>query len=383
MKIAVVSRSDEHKAEIAEYLRTRRPVHDLTTYAEIPSPLLSGADRAPPDVLIIDGPEKTELERAERLAYNYPSLSCIVLSNNTTPEFLLAAMRAGARELLRLPLDGDALVTALERVATKRNGTPRPGGQVLAFISCKGGSGATFIASNLGYALAKMGKRVALVDLNLQFGDASQFVTEQSPQATIGDIARQIHRLDASLLASSMLEATPGYRILAAPQTVIQADEIKPEHLDKLLKLLREQSDFVLLDVCRHLDPVGVHALDRADVVYPVLQSSLAQIRSARRMLKLFDALGYRKDKIKLLVNRYEKNRGIRIEDLEATLRMTATTLPNHYEAASASENQGVPVVKLARSSVVARGLQEMAESLVGEGAQAPGGWLRRVLLRA
>ncbi len=82
----------------------------------------------------------------------------------------------------------------------------RRDGKIIAFVSCKGGSGATFLAANLAYALAQENQRVALFDLNLQFGDAALFVSDQKPAATLSHVAQQIHRLDASFLAASMVQ---------------------------------------------------------------------------------------------------------------------------------------------------------------------------------
>jgi pilus assembly protein CpaE len=84
-----------------------------------------------------------------------------------------------------------------------------------------------------------------------------------------------------------------------------------------------------------------------------------------------------------MVVNRHEKNGDIKLEDVEAALGVKKLrTIPNNYEAAAASVNQGVPVLKLFKSSPVSRALLEFAQSLLGEPAQTTSGWLRRVLQR-
>ena len=156
---------------------------------------------------------------------------------------------------------------------------------MLAFISCKGGSGATFIATNLGYALAAGGhKRVLLIDMNLHFGDASLFVSEHKPLATLSDVAHQIHRLDPSFLASSTLSILPNYSVLAAPEDPAHASEVLPEHVDAIIAQARRQYDFVVLDVGRNLDAVSVRALDHADMIFPILQTTLPYIRDGKRV---------------------------------------------------------------------------------------------------
>lgn len=386
MKISVISSNDRQISEIASLLRRWDPSAQVESLAAMPEVLAASADPAMPDVLVLDEPsvENGDLDQAERLSHLYPRLSFIVLSRVNSPEFLLRAMRAGVREVLPSPVNGDMLVAALQRIEAKRSGQPLSEGKMLAFISCKGGSGATFLAANLGYALSTLKKRVALIDLNLQFGDASLFVSEQKPQATIADIAQQIHRLDASFLDASMIEVASGYHILPAPEDPAQAGDVQPEHVGKLLKLLRRQYDFVVLDVGRSLDVVSILALDQADVIFPVLQTTLPYIRDGKRLLSVFQSLDYRKDKIQLVVNRHEKGGDIRLGDVEGALGMKNTrTIPNHYEAAAASVNQGVPIQKLVKGSPISKALQEFAQSLVGEPAQTTSGWLRRVLQRS
>lgn len=388
MKIAVVSSSDKQAAEIVRLLRTRSPSDEVQAVAGMPEVLAAGAGATTPDVLVLDAPSigEGDLDQLERLSHVHPRLAFIVLSQQSSPDFLLRAMRAGVREVLPMPLNGDALCAAVQRIDDKRGSQSLTHGKVLAFISCKGGSGATFLATNLAYALATLkNKRVALIDLNLQFGDASLFVSDQKPMATIADISRQIHRLDASFLASSMLNVTPTFGLLAAPEDPTHAADIKPEHVDQLIKLVRRHYDFVILDIGRSLDAVSIHAMDHADIIFPVLQTTLPYIRDGKRLLGVFRSLDYRKDKVQLIVNRHEKKGDIKLRDIEEAFgAKDVRTIPNHYEAAAASVNQGVPVLKLAKGSPISRALQDFAHSLAGEESQgSSAGWISRVFQRA
>lgn len=387
MKIAVVSSNNRQATEIVILLRARSPSDVVDMAAGMSQVLAAGAGPTTPDVLVLDAPSvgEADFDQLERLSQVHPRLAFIVLSQQNSPEFLMRAMRAGVREVLSLPLNGDAMCAAIARIEDKRGQAWHSNSKVLAFISCKGGSGATFIATNLGYALATLkNKRVALIDLNLQFGDASLFVSDQKPTGTISDVAQQIHRLDASFLAASMLNVTPSFSVLAAPEDPALANEVKPEHVDQLIKLVRRHYDFVILDIGRSLDAVSIHAMDHADIIFPVLQTTLPYIRDGKRLLGVFQSLDYRKDKVRLIVNRYQKSGDITLHDVEDAFGVTdIRTVPNHYEAAAASVNQGVPVLKLARSSPISKALQDFAQDLCGDEAQASASWLSRVFQRA
>jgi len=253
---------------------------------------------------------------------------------------------------------------------------------VLAFVSCKGGSGATFAAANLAHILADGGRaRVALIDLNLQFGDAALFITSQTLASNVAELSRGIQRLDAELLQSAMTQVDPGLWVLPAPDDPAHAPDVTPQALQAIVRQARTLFDYVVIDVGLALSPVSLQALDLADRVYPVLQLTLPYIRNAKRLQDVFRALGYAEAKIYWTVNRYEKNSEISLEDLKRTLRLSALiTLPNQYEVVSTSVNQGLPVCKVAANSAIARALREIARDVVPEPVKPRSGWLSGLL---
>jgi pilus assembly protein CpaE len=97
----------------------------------------------------------------------------------------------------------------------------------MALLPCKGGSGATFLTTNLGWMLARR-HSVLLIDLNLQFGDTLAYLHEAKPASTLADVARDIHRLDASFLTASTVKVTPHLHVLAAPENAMHAMEVEP-----------------------------------------------------------------------------------------------------------------------------------------------------------
>ncbi|TFW27711.1 AAA family ATPase [Duganella callida] len=387
MKITVISRDERHLADMMRLLRARSPSDELEQIAGGMARAAALTEEHLPDVLIVDRPQAADddLELLERFSAQHPNIACVIMSPEQDPQFLLQAMRAGVREVLPSPVASSALYPAMERIAEKLERRGQTNGKVLSFISCKGGSGATFLATNLGYALAASGKqRVALIDMNLQFGDASLFVSDHKPLATLSDVAQQIHRLDPSFLTSSMLSITPNYGVLAAPSDPAHANDVKPDHVDAILRLARRQYDFVVLDVGRSLDAVSIRALDHSDLIFPILQTTLPYIRDSKRLLNVFRSLEYGKDKIQLIVNRHDRNSEIRLKDLESAFDAEiAFTIPNNYDAAAASVNQGVPVLQLSPNAPISQSLVELARKLTGETAPVQqSGWLSKLMAR-
>ena len=387
MKIAVISVSKTHLDAIQQVLMGEgaltRTVMLFNGGMEHLGPV---ADQERPDLFILDGlfSGPDDLAPVEQAGQRHPGMAFIILCETQSPELLLKAMQIGVRDVLPSPASAEALRAAVERIERKAaagHAAPREG-KVLAFIPCKGGSGATFLAANLGYMLAaEQEKKVALLDLNLQFGDASLFVSDLVPPNTLADVAGSISRLDASFLASSLVVVLPNFGVLAAPEDPERAAEVKPEHIEVLLKLARAHYDYVILDIGRSLSAISVKALDHADAIFPVLQESLPFIRDAKRLLHTLSGLGYAREKIHLIINRYEKGGEIRLEDVERTLEMKVfNTIPNSFESVSRSVNQGVPIVKIARHDPVTKALREMAQELVEGGEARKGGWLAHLL---
>jgi pilus assembly protein CpaE len=364
MKIAVVSTDKIRLNEIGGLLQAAAHVAILTEGGTDMLPEVAARDQ--PDLLLLHGGcDAAGLAAIAELGVRHPQIAVVLLCAACTPEFLIDAMRAGVREVLPLSVTASELQSALLRIGSKLRGVQaRPAGKVLAFIPCKGGSGATFLATSLACQLAETGS-VLLIDLNLQFGDALAFVHDAPPPSTLADVARAIDRLDASFLAASTVKVTPRLSILAAPEDHDQAAEITPAQVDAVLDLAVLNYDFVVLDLGRSVDKMSIKALDRADVIYPVMQASLSSIRNARKMLTIFRSVDYGPDKIEIIVNRFDRKGAIGVPEIERALgKLTIHTVPNSYRQVTAAIDHGEPLLVSARGNPVLRELAGLAAAL-------------------
>jgi pilus assembly protein CpaE len=365
MKIAVISPNKNHLDSVGAVLAARS--HTTMLYEGGKSRMREVAERDLPDLMIVDGMccDPNELVLVEHVTGHYPQIAVVLLCSSQTPEFLINSMRAGVREVLPSPATAEALQAAVDRVESKlaRARSPQRG-KVLAFMPCKGGSGATFLATNLGWQLAES-RSVLLVDLNLQFGDALSFVHDGQAASTLANVAKDISRLDASLLAASTVKVAPNYSILAAPDDLSQAMEIKPEHVDAILALAVTQYDFVIVDVSRNLDTIAIKAFDRAWRIFAVMQSGLPDVRNAGKLLEAFKALGYPAEKIELIINRFERGGDIGLEQVQRSVgAVRLNTVSNSYKDVNTSINHGDALVKRSKSNAVSRQLADLAQVL-------------------
>jgi len=378
MKIVVICPHEKHLHEMGRLLELNR--HSVVLGSEAKTTIRSLDVDDAPDLVLIDGMccDLADLTLVEYVTTHHPTTAVVLLCPTQTPEFLIHAMRVGVREVLPSPATPETIEAAVNRVVAKLQGSsPRQTGKLLAFVACKGGSGTTFIATNLGYHLAES-RSVLLIDLNLQFGDALSFVYEAPAALTIADVARDINRLDASFLAATAVKVAPNYSVLAAPEALTQAMAIKPEHVDAIIKLALLHYDFVLLDLPRILDTLALKALDRADKIYPVLQAGVPGIQNAKKLLTVFRSLGYPDAKAEIIINRFEKGGDIGLTEIYQSLPgAMVRTVPNSYKEVNASINQGRALVESSRTNAVAKSLTELAATLIPQ-AETERGFLGR-----
>lgn len=370
MKALLISRDEELQTQLSLLAASHAVPVALSMTGDSINQACGQIAAESPHLVIIDAslPGETGFGLVEALGAQYPHIAFMLLTHDQSPELLLRAMRAGVREVITLPVEPDSFLEALGRVTHKMTSTVRQA-KIISFIPCKGGSGATFIAANLAYALAaQVKKKVLLIDFNQQFGDAAMYVSEKKPSMTLADVCAQINRIDAAFLESSLISVAPNFGVLAASDDPTHAGSIVTgAHVDTLLALARNYYDFILLDLGRQIDAPTIRALDQSDLIYPVMQLGLPHVRDAGRLLDIFKSLGYRRDKTHIIVNRYEKSSGLRLSDLENAIGgENIHTMPNNYKAANDSINQGVPILQLARHSAVSRRLVEMVDDLVG-----------------
>ena len=344
--------------------------------------------REQPDVLLLDFPDSDApaMEQIELALTGSPGTHMVLVSSDRSADFLMRAMRAGVREVLPAPLSATTVQAAVQSARTHpafgaRQRTAM--GRVVAVIPAKGGAGATFLATNLAFALSRQQKRVAVIDLNLYFGDASLFLGDRIAVSSVADLSRQTYYLDATLLDASMVKVSDNLHVLPAPESPEDVQDVSSSGIEKIVNLARSQYDFVILDLSGALDPVAVKALDLSDTIYLTLQLNLPFLRAAKRMASVFRGLGYPKEKLNVVINRFEKRGEISLSDVEkSTLLRVTRTIPNSHDACTASVNQGVPMLELLPQDSVSRALRDWAQELAPLPPQRSSNWLRDLLAR-
>ena len=300
----------------------------------------------------------------KRLGSEFPKMAIISAAHNASRDLLLQSLRAGAREFLQLPVATAELGTVIERVLEFCNShveAPKKKGKMIAVFSSKGGCGTSFMATNIA---ACASAPTILVDLNLQAGDLPLFLGV-NPKYSFADMSENHDRLDDPLIKSYATPYSSSLSLLAAPKEADSADEIKPEHVFAVLQRLRESYDYVVLDPQHTFDSITLAALDQCDEILLVLTLDIPAIRSTQRALEIFDRLGYPRQKVRIVVNRWSKQIDLDLQQVEKFLgEPVIGFVPSDYQTAVSSINLGQPLVLSEGNSRIALEIKRIARTV-------------------
>jgi pilus assembly protein CpaE len=248
-----------------------------------------------------------------------PSLFAILVEHS--PDLMRRAMRAGADELLFLPLVPSDVTRALIKVAeTKRRSENREGGIVCSITSLMGGSGVTSMSVNLALAMCReLGRTVALVDLDLQAGMLS-IQLNLRPENTIAALVRPELALDSIQLRATLTRHSSGVFVLAAPKQVEEAELVSAETVTSIIKLMRQMFDVVIVDCGHSITEQSLAAWEQSDHLLYILDQSIGGARCAWRFIHLFERLKMAGVHAHFVLGRYVSNYPITPEQIVQTL---------------------------------------------------------------
>ncbi len=326
-----------------------------------------------PQVVILNlyPDEEALLAFAGRLNQVLREGTLVVTAAAMESDLIRRAMRQGAREFLPQPFNHDDVRAALESVLALQKAAPRTqthSGQVVTLFGAKGGVGATTLTTNLAVSLAKEFKEeVIVLDLNLQFGNDALFLNLKS-KYSIFDVAKNINTLDIDLLKKTLPHHATGVTLLPSPFRLEDAESINGSHVTRIVQLLKMHYDWVLIDSHPYFNEVSIQALDDSDRILLLSVLDLPTIFNTKRCLELFQKMGYGRDKVRLVLNRYLSYEGADLPEMEQLLQYPIfARIPNQdFNSMVGCVNQGIPITLKMPNSKMSQAVVEMMNLLVG-----------------
>jgi pilus assembly protein CpaE len=306
----------------------------------------------------------------------------ILVGGEDDPQFMRTAMQAGARDVLSTPIVAADLLTAIGRVDEELRQRIRARGTLSAFINAKGGCGATFLACNVAHMLAAEGTPTALIDLDLQFGSVPVYL-DLIAKRGIHHALRNLESLDELALRGYFVKHKSGLHVLGrVEEEPLVSDEPAPTLVKHLLEIATASHDRVVVDLPRRVDAVCTAVVESADHIVVVLQQSVTTLRDAARLVRaLRSDLGVAKDRIEIVINRYDRRAPIALDDIRTTLAIDElTVIPNDFATVSDCIDSGAALLDHSRAAAITRSVAALETRLGGNSPLARPGLLARTL---
>lgn len=329
-----------------------------------------------PEVVVIDtaSGQSEALDLASRLHAECPWIS-VVLTSIQPDALALAAMRAGACDVVHTDVEQAELATALHRAvhlarSASQSGPSEPGtngnadtrGRVISVVSPKGGVGKTTVASNLAVGLARTAPgSTVLVDLDVQFGDVATSLN-LNPEYTLLDVVRGPAVQDSMVLKTFLTQHETGLHTVCGPDSPADADSVTSADVTQLLTTLASEFRYVVVDTAPGLDDHALAAIDQADELILMTSLDVPGVRGLRKELAILRDLGVAFERRHVLVNFADTHSGLTKADVEATIGTGVDLVLPRSRAAAMSTNQGIPLLQNDSRDALAKQLRKLVD---------------------
>lgn len=390
IKVVIVDDIAETRENIRKLLQFEPDV-EVVGAARTGKEAISMAVELKPDVILMDinMPDMDGITATEKIRQQLSWAQIVILSVQGDPNYMRRAMLAGARDFLTKPPNIDELIAAIRRagkmaVEERSKSAPvmtakGPGsgpltpsgyaqvieGAVISVYSPKGGTGTTTVAVNLALALNEAGKRVIVVDTNLQYGNVAIFFNQQGKNH-IGDLTPRVDALEREIVDEVAISHDSGVKILAAPPRPELAADITDGQLARLLDFLRQIFDYVVVDTPSDLTDLTVAVLDSSDWIVVLTTQDIPSVANCRVFFEVGSALGLT-SRILFVMNRYDKRVTITQERIAANLkREFVASIPFDEKTVVPAVNRGVPFMldPRNRTQPAGKGILEVATAV-------------------
>jgi pilus assembly protein CpaE len=344
---------------------------------------------ANPELVVLGSDVGADQSRAiiPEIDRRFPSTTILCLTLNQDTDYALSLLRLGARDVLVESGPTEDFRNQVEPVIqvakTRHQATVEPRKElrrrVITVLSPKGGTGKTTVATNLAVGLAqRLAKQVALLDLDVQFGDCAPALGIDSEYSLADALKGVTH--ERSNLKVFLTHHKSGLAVLSPPDDLVAAEEIDPDELKRLLSAYIEEFPFVVVDTAGGIDSFALAAMEQATDLLFISTTDVPAIRAVRRQLDALDQIGYVSQRRLLVLNRSNAKVGLSSQEIEAAIGLQATFEIPSTRLIPVSTNEGVAVIERDGGGNVARKFEEIARYFAPEQDDGSGWqfWNRR-----
>ncbi|MBW3657643.1 MAG: AAA family ATPase [Actinobacteria bacterium] len=254
------------------------------------------------------------------------------LVDPTSPEEVAVAVR---RSLEIARTRGAAAPTAVEDTL----------GRVLTVCSATGGCGKTFYATNLASFLSRWsGRRVALVDLDLQFGEITTALQLRVRHTIVDALTDDVDNL-GDHIGELLTPHASGVSVLAAPRAPGEADRVTPAEVARIIEALRRSYDYVVVDTPTGLGEPVLAAMDVSERLFALASLDLPSVRNLRLFLQTLERLDIPDEHVSLVLNKAQRGLGVEVDEVVRLFPQGFRSILPFAAEVPRSMNRGTPVL--------------------------------------
>jgi len=306
--------------------------------------------------------------------------SVILIAKDVSPTALHHLLQLGADDFAPYPLPDRALSDIFERLRSKKNSTPAAAerkksrnGIILPVYGAAGGVGGSTFAVNLAWEMAaatrKDDMRVALIDLDFQFGSVATLL-DISRRESVFELLTEPETLASDTLAQAMISYKSVLAVLTSPPEVLPLDIVDADFVERLLRILQARYDFIIVDLPKALTDWSATVLNQAETYFSLLELDMRSAQNLMRYLRVLRGEDLPGEKIQYILNRApgfaDLNGKTRVGRFSESLGIEINILlPDGGKAVTQAGDQGEPLAISAAKNPLRKEIKKIASTLI------------------
>ncbi len=365
-KVLAVANNEDTRIELRKRFGREEEIA-LVGFASMNTDVLTKINGYMPHVVLLVSEEGDTgvMEIAQRIYQGFPGIAIVLLTDSNDIDVLSKAMLSGIRRVVPV-FESDTLKDVLIQAAVFEQARAVETGKepkVIAFYGARGGSGKTTLAVNLAVLLSKSGRRTALVDLSLCYGDAD-LALNLKVKDTIAELVQEKNDFNIDDIKSFTVQHSSGLTVLCSPISPKYAEYVTHRHVESIISVMRPYYDFVIIDLPSDLGDCTLSAIESADDIMLVVKRDIPNLRAAKSIMDILRSL-QQQTKVSLVINADQKS-VLTNNDFENVLELpVAFSIPEDAKTARHCQERGEPFVSIMPTSGLTKGLMRMAKHCI------------------
>lgn len=315
----------------------------------------------------VDGLAFIRQLRASPLTVHLPVL---VLSGNPADAKIQALVKGGTVDAVRRDAKVEEVGARLAKLLTSADATSRDrrtsAAHTITILSARGGSGKTFLATNLGVALAQRpGETAVLADLNLEFG-ATAMMLDLRPVYTLRDIAEAaLGDVSDQEFDAMLLRHTSGLRVLPAVAQPGDSELIPEGSLPRIMERLRRLYDHVIVDGRPSFREFMLDLWENSNTLLIMCPPEVISVLVTRTLLEAFSVVNVDPEKALIVLNHVASRARLTPQQVERGLNRSTFVIPHGGDELHRSVDVGKAFVSEYPNQPTAIAIKKLSEQLV------------------